>query len=115
MNNIGNPDLIQYLFDLSARCDEEIRHYAKCGEQYAQAEHDYQVSKSQTALRLEANGKTSTMIGHILKGIKGVAENMLKRDIAKSRYEVSREKINLLKLQIRIVDGQIQREWGRNE
>lgn len=115
MNNIGNPDLIQHLFDLSARCDKEIQNYAKFGEQYAQAEHDYQVAKSQTALTLEANGKTSTMIGHILKGHTGVATLMLKRDIAKSKYEVSKEKINLLKLQIRIVDGQISREWGRNE
>jgi hypothetical protein len=45
-------------------------------------------------------------------GIPEVAEKRFERDVAKTVYEANEEAINSLKLQIRIVESQIQREWG---
>lgn len=115
MNNIGNPDLIQTQFELSRQCDEKIRELGRLGEAYAQAQYNYCVQKTQTALKLKANGESATLIMTVLKGYPKVSKLMLERDIAKSRWEACRESINILKLQIRTTESQISREWGRNE
>lgn len=115
MNNIGNPELIQNQVELSARCDELIIDMAREGDLYAQAEYNYQVQKNRTAYRLQDEGLSATMIMQIIKGEPEVALLMRERDVAKARYEATKEAINIVKLQMRMTDSQINREWGRNE
>ena len=115
MNNIGNPDLIQQQFAMSERGDALIRELAKQGDLLAQANYSYYVQKTKTAYRLKAEGWAATMIAVLLKGEPEVALLMRERDIAQSRYQATIESINMLKLQMRMNDNQIQREWGRNE
>ena len=115
MNNIGNPDLIQQLFELSAQCDDAIKELARQGDLFAQAQWAYCTQKTKTAYRLKDEGYSATMIMQLLKGEPEVALLMRERDIAKARYEATKETINILKLQMRMADSQISREWGRNE
>lgn len=115
MSNIGNPDLIENQMTLTKRCNRLIVDMAKEGEAYARAEYAYQVQKNMTAYRLQEEGVTSTMMNNIIKGEAEVAELMLKRDLAKAKYEAIKEAINIVKLQMRMTDSQINREWGRNE
>ena len=56
-----------------------------------------------------------TLISLIIHGEKSVAELRLKRDIAKTIYETNLEHINATKLQIRIIENQISREWGNGK
>ena len=51
------------------------------------------------------------LIDKVVYGIPSVAEKRFKRDVAKAVYEANQESINTQKLQIRIIDNQIQREW----
>ena len=37
---------------------------------------------------------------------------MFQRDVAKVMYETNQEHINTVKLQLRLLDNQIAREWG---
>lgn len=115
MNNIGNPDLIQQLFELSDLLDEAIRQLAKRGDLLAQAKYSYYRQKRDTAYRLKGEGMPVTMIQQVLKGEPEVAILMRERDTAESRYKETLETINVLKLQIRTHENQISREWGRNE
>ena len=46
-------------------------------------------------------------------GIEEVADLRCMRDVAQTIYEANKEAINVLKLQIRILESQLQREWGR--
>lgn len=115
MNNIGNPELIQNQVELSQRCDKLIMDMAREGDLYAQAEFDYYRQKRDTAFRLQEEGVSATMINIVLKGEPEVAILMRERDIAKGRYEATKEAINIVKLQMRMTDSQIGREWGRNE
>lgn len=103
--------LINELNDLSAKLDESVRYMARAGKDYARAEHDYKVALSQSALRLRAEGMAVTLIDKVIYGEKEVADKRLKRDIAETMYAASKENINKLKLQIRILDGQIDREY----
>ena len=115
MNNLGNPELIQQQFEMSEQCDELIRELAKQGDLLAQAEYSYHTQKAKTAFRLKNDGMPTTMIQMVIKGIPEVAILLRERDIAEKRYEATKESINILKLQIRMNNEQISREWGRNE
>lgn len=111
-NNIGNPDLIQQQLEMSARCDSLIRELARQGDLFAQAEYSYCTQKTKTAYKLKDEGYSATMIMQILKGEPEVAILMRERDLAKVRYQATMESINILKLQMRMNDNQISREWG---
>lgn len=115
MNNLGNPELITQQLELSKQCDRLIIMMGKAGEELAQAQYDYNVQKAQTAFKLKDRGESATMIMQVLKGTPAVAERMLQRDLAKSKYDAIRENINIIKLQMRMNDSQISREWGSNE
>ena len=49
-------------------------------------------------------------LGFIFDLFRGV--RTVKRDVAETIYEANKEAINTLKLQIRILDTQLSREWG---
>ena len=115
MNNIGNPDLIQQQFELAEQCNYLIKEYAKAGDALADAEYRYNVQKAKTAFILKERGDSATLIMNVLKGVPEVAKLRLRRDLAKSKYDAVRENINFTKLQMRMNDSQISREWGRNE
>lgn len=42
------------------------------------------------------------------------AKQAFKRDTAEVMYDTAKEHVNALKLQIRVLDAQIAREWGSN-
>ena len=52
-----------------------------------------------------------TIIGDICKGNKEISALRFKRDCAEIAYKSALEAINSYKLQIRIMDAQIEREW----
>ena len=55
-----------------------------------------------------------TLINQIIYGIPEVADKRFKRDVAETMYNVALENINSTKLQLRILENQLQREWGNN-
>ena len=54
-----------------------------------------------------------TLINQIIYGIPEVANKRFKRDVAEAMYNTAQESINVLKLQIRVLEGQLSREWGQ--
>ena len=53
-----------------------------------------------------------TLINQIIYGIPEVAEKRFKRDIAETIYKANQEAIQTTKLQIRVIENQIEREWS---
>ena len=45
-------------------------------------------------------------------GIPSVAEARFQRDVAEAVYRANQEAINSLKLQLRLIDSQINRDWN---
>lgn len=107
-------DLLMELNQARKDLDTSMKLLRKHGAEYAQAEHDYQVIKSQTVLVMKSNGCSVTEINLSIKGQPQVAEAMLKRDVAKVTYEANQEHINVKKLDLRIIENQIAREWNSN-
>lgn len=95
-----------------SKLDTSIRMLRKTGTEYAEAERDYKILLRQEALKLRDAGTAIGLIDKTVYGIREVAEARMRRDIAEATYRANQESINVLKLQIRILDNQIGREWS---
>lgn len=104
-------DLIQEIGAKSALLDAAIKQLGIRGRAYAQAEHDYRVAMRKRILEERAGGTPVTIISDLCRGDPEVAKLRLERDIALTVYESAKEAIQTFKLQIRILDAQIEREW----
>ena len=89
-----------------------IRSLRKTGTNYAQAERDYKVLLRQEVLKLRDEGQAIGVITLTCYGIPSVAEARFKRDIAETIYKANLEAISTIKLQIRVLENQINREFG---
>lgn len=107
-----SADLMLDLQAASARLDKAVRMLRKTGTEFAEAERDYKVLLRQEALKLRDSGTAVGLIDKTVYGVREVAEARFRRDVAEATYKANQESINVLKLQIRILDSQISREWS---
>lgn len=105
-------DLIAEIGHRSKLLDAAIRELGTRGRAYAQAEHDYRVALSKKVLTERDKGTPVTIISDVCRGDREIAKLRFERDVAETVYDAAKEAINGYKLQIRILDAQIEREWG---
>ena len=105
-------DLINKLNNLNKKLSTGINLMAKYGKDYAEAERDYKITLNQECLKLKDNGMAVTLIDKVVYGVKAVADKRFKRDSAEILWKTSQENVNAIKLQMRILDSQISREWS---
>jgi len=105
-------DLVQEIQQKTRQLERAIKELRKTGTAYAQAEREYKVLLRQECLRLRDEGMAIGLIDKTCYGIPSVAEKRFLRDVAEATYKANLEAINSLKLQIRIIDAQIGREWS---
>ena len=105
-------DLYEELQAKTRQLDASIKQLRKNGTEYAQKERDYKVLLRTECLKLKEEGMAIGMIDKTCYGIPSVAEARFQRDIAKVVYEANQEAIQAIKLQMRLIESQIQREWG---
>lgn len=106
-------DLINEKNELTIKLSKSIKLMAKYGSEYAKAEGDYKVALAQTALKLKDSGMAVTMLNLVIYGTKPVPELRFKRDTAEVMYKTAQENIQSIKLQLRLIEAQIEREWGQ--
>ena len=78
----------------------------------ATAERDYKELLTQKSMELKELGYSVSMIDKIVLGIKAVADLRYQRDVAEVIYDARKERINCTKLEIRVLENQISREYG---
>lgn len=105
-------DLITELRQLSRELDESIKLLRSNGIKAAQAEKDYKMLLRQECLKLRDEGMAIGLIDKTCYGIPSVAEARFNRDVAQATYKANQEHINIKKLQLRIVESQVNREWN---
>lgn len=105
-------ELYEELESLTKQLDISIKSLRKTGGDYAKAERDYKVLLRQECLRLRDEGMAIGMIDKTCYGIPSVAEARFRRDVAESVYRANQEAINSIKLRMRLIESQIQREWS---
>ena len=108
-------DLYLELRTKTRQLDASIKALRQNGTAYAKAEQDYKILLRQECLKLRDDGMAVGMIDKTCYGIPSVAEARFKRDVAEAVYTANKEAIASIKLQMRLIENQIGREWGHEE
>ena len=108
-------DLVNELQTKLQELNVSIKKLRETGTEYAKAEREYKVLLRQEILKLRDEGQAIGVITLTCYGIPSVAEARFKRDIAETIYKANQEAINSIKLQIRIIESQLQREYGSSQ
>lgn len=103
-------DLILELQAKTKQLEKAVAELRINGTELAKAERDYKVLLRQECLKLRDEGMAIGMIDKVCYGITSVAEARFKRDVAKTTYDANQDFINSIKLQLRLIESQIQRE-----
>lgn len=94
--------------------ENSIRHLRSNGTDYARAEKAYKIKLRQKVLEMKSKDMAVGIINLTIYGDPEVAELREKRDIAEAVYKANLEAINAVKLEIRVLDNQVEREYGAN-
>jgi hypothetical protein len=82
------------------------------GRKLAYREFEYKKALRMEVLRERAQNTAVGVIDKIIYGEETVGLARLRRDIALTDYESSKEIVLMLKLDIRIIESQLSREWS---
>lgn len=97
---------------LRANLTEYIEEYRSCGIEHAKRDREYYVIKAAKTLELKDDGVPATVIAQVIKGIEEVAEAREKMLTAEVMTRAALEAIMSTKLQIKLVESQLQREYA---
>lgn len=92
--------------------DKAINDLAKNGYDLADKERKYKIEVNKKALELRADDMPVTLINQIIYGYEEISKLRFERDIAQVKYNANLEYINTIKLQIRVLENQYNKEWG---
>lgn len=109
-------DLWSEITDRFALLDTALAEVGRRGADYASAEASYRTALAAEELRLRADEKMPvTLVPDVARGDREVALRKVKRDCAEASYKAAVEAVNVYKLQVRVLEAQYEREWGRIE
>ena len=103
-------DLINELNYHRQRLNYAIKELKTRGQAKAKAERDYRVALAKKMLELRAEGTPVTIISDLCRGDEEIARLKMERDIAESLYESNMQFIYSTKLNIDIIQNQINNE-----
>lgn len=105
-------DLYEEIQRLTAELTASIKKLRTNGEKLAEAERDYKLTLRKEALKLRAGDMPVTLINSIIYGVPEVAEKRFNRDVEEANYKANQEHINITKLKLRLLEAQLEREYG---
>ena len=92
--------------------DVAVKELRNRGTAFSQAERDYRVALRKAILDERSKGTPVTIISDICRGRDDIAQLRFERDCAETLYRSALEALNVFKLQARIIENQISREYG---
>ena len=105
--------------DLQAQIEEKIRELdisvkqlRTSGSNYAKSYSDYRMELSKELLRLKDEGMPVTIAYDVARGKPSIAKLKFNEIKDEAIYKANIESINAIKLQIKILAEQINREWS---
>ena len=108
-------DLTNELNNLINKLDVSVKSLRKTGSEYAKAYTEYRVALAKELMILKEEGYAITLAGDIARGKPEIARLKFKEISTEAIYKANQESINALKLQIKIIQEQINKEWTNNE
>lgn len=108
---MNGADLYSYLQDKQLELNKALRLAKDRGIDLANAEYAYKKAKDKFIASARLEKVAVTLIRDLAQGDEYIAELRLRRDTAKVLYLNAQEAINVFKLQCRLVEAQLKREW----
>lgn len=103
---------LQKLEELNNLLTSALSEYKKRGQDYAKAYKNYRVKVSQKLLQLKAEGMPVTISYDIARGDEEVANAKEQEIITECLYKSCQEAVNVYKLKIKILQAQINNDYG---
>lgn len=107
-------DLLNYLNELQDQLKVSVRQLRKSGEEYARAYKEYRIALAKQLVILKEKNLPVTLCGDLARGNEEVADKKYEEIRTEAIYRANLESINSLKIQIKVVENQLEREW-RND
>lgn len=101
----------QKLEELNNLLTSALIEYKKRGQEYAKAYREYRVKVAQKLIELKAEGMPVTISYDIARGDEEVAKAKEREIITECLYKSCQEAINTFKLQIKVLQAQIDTEY----
>lgn len=92
--------------------DGKIKSLVRTGREYAEAHMNARMKLSEALLRLEAEGRPVTNLYYIARGLVDVARAKFDEISKEAIYKANDHSIQSTKLRIRVLERQLEREWG---
>lgn len=103
---------LKKLEELNNLLTSALSEYKKRGQDYAKAYRDYRVKVAQKLLELKAEGMPVTISYDIARGDEEVAKAKEQEIITECLYKSCQEAVNVYKLKIKILQSQIDNDYG---
>lgn len=97
------------------KLDVSVRSLRKTGTAFAEAERTYKTALMQEALKLRDSGMAIGMIDKVIYGVASVANARFNRDVSEAVYKANMESINAIKVLIKVLMNQYDKEYGAHE
>ena len=104
--------------ELNEKCrllDNSIKMLRATGKDYAKAYTDYRMALAKELLILKDEGYAITLAGDIARGKPEIARLKFEEISKEAIYKANLESINVLKLEIKIIQEQINKEWNNEQ
>ena len=108
-------ELWQEIQEKQKMLDKAICELAQNGYKLAECERDYKVAVNKKALELRSQDVPVTLINQVIYGYEDIAKLRFERDTAQVKYNANLEYIQTIKLMIRILENQLNREYGNTK
>ena len=105
-------DLVNELNNLIKKLDISVKSLRNTGSDYAKAYTDYRVALAKELMILKEEGYAITLAGDIARGKPEIARLKFKEISSEAIYKANQEAINSTKLQIKIIQEQLNKEFG---
>ncbi len=105
-------DLLELINRKSNELDVAVKSLRNTGKDYAEAYTNYRVELAKELMRLKSEGYAITLAGDIARGKREIAQLKFKEITTEAIYKANLESINAIKLQIKLLDAQLSREWN---
>ena len=103
---------LQKLEELNNLLTSALSEYKKRGQDYAKAYKNYRILVAQKLLQLKADGMPVTISYDIARGDEEVANAKEQEIITECLYKSCQEAVNVYKLKIKILQAQINNDYG---
>lgn len=92
--------------------DIQIKKLPETGREYAKAYTNYRILLAEELVKLKNEGYAITLAGDIARGRTEIAQAKFKEISAEAIYKANLESINATKLQLKIIQEQLNKEWS---